>query len=145
MAQMLIAEVVEEAAAHGGGVQRGREQSKTPQILWTGSCRRVSPSPPPVPLAGLPLPPCSLLLQPPPVSPVHPLGFSGAEVTAIHQTTSKAPPVPPATGQHPLPKGRVTNTCAGNNRISPGCFKVKDHVSESRDVSYKNSSSTCRG
>lgn len=56
---------------------------------------------------------------------------SGSGLMPICQTVSKALSVTPATGQHPLPKGEVKSTCAGNNRISLGCFKVKDHVSES--------------
>lgn len=61
----------------------------------------------------------------------------------ICQAVSKALSVTPAAGQHALPKGQVKSMCAGNNRVSLGCFKVKDHVSESRDLSYKNSRFTC--
>lgn len=87
---------------------------------------------PPVPPTQGPFPP-PCWPSSPPVFPVHPSGFSdhGAGSVLIHQTVSEAPSVTRATGQHPLPKGQVMSTCAGNNRISLGCFKVKDYVSES--------------
>lgn len=113
-------------ATHGGGIQRGRESSTTPQNTLPGSCCKVSPFPLLLlwqrdhshPVCWLSHRPCSQ-------------STCWASTPARQQGTSRHPSHRPAL---PPPKGQGTSTCAGNNGVSLGCSKVKTTFRSPRTV-----------